>query len=117
MRVRHATRDNTRGRRVRVRGLVAHEARGYEEWGASGSVYVAPGPRGRGLTLSIAPAWGHTGSAAQRLWSAHDARELGGGEFEGTGRLEMEAGYGFGPAPSVLTPYAGATLYAGGRGS
>ena len=27
---------------------------------------------GRGLTLAIAPAWGRTGSAAQRLWSAHD---------------------------------------------
>ena len=97
----------------RVRGLVAHEASGYEEWGASGSVQVAPGASGRGLMVSIEPAWGSTGSASERLWSARDARGLGaGGEFEGSGRLAMEAGYGFGagPARGVLTPYAGATF-------
>ena len=35
-----------------VRGLVAHEASGYEEWGASGSVRIDPGASGRGLSLS-----------------------------------------------------------------
>ena len=101
----------------RVRTLVAHEARGYEEWGASGAIRVSPGASGRGLTLSIAPAWGRTGSATEQLWSARDASMLGADEeFEAASRLEMEAGYGFGLARNrgVLTPYAGATLGDGG---
>ena len=95
------------------RTLVAHEASGYEEWGMSAAIRVTPSPSGRGLTLSIAPAWGHTGSATNRLWSAHDARALGAdSKFEAAGRLEMDAGYGFGLPGNrgVLTPYAGMTL-------
>ena len=50
----------------------------------SGAIRVTPSSSGRGLTLSIAPAWGRTGSATERLWSAHDARALGAdSEFEG----------------------------------
>ena len=96
----------------RVRTLVAHEASGYEEWGMSGAIRVSPGASGRGLTLSITPEWGHTGSAAERLWSARDASALGGSELEPGGRLVMDAGYGFGLGASrgVLTPYAGMTL-------
>ena len=62
---------------AQARTLLVHEASGYEEWGASGAIRVTPDASGRGLTLSIAPAWGRTGSAAERLWSAHDARALG----------------------------------------
>ena len=96
-----------------VRMLVAHEESGYEEWGASGAIRMTPSASGRGLTLSIAPAWGRTGSATERLWSAHDARGLGAeNEFEAAGQLAMDAGYGFGLAHrrGVLTPYAGVTL-------
>ena len=96
-----------------VRTLVAHEASGYEEWGMSGAIRVTPSPSGRGLTLSIAPAWGRTGSATERLWSAHDARGLGADtEFEAAGQLAMDAGYGVGLPGNrgVLTPYAGVTL-------
>ena len=78
---------------------------------------MSPGASGRGLTLSIAPAWGRTGSATEQLWSARDASALGADEeFEAASRLEMEAGYGFGLARNrgVLTPYAGATLGDGG---
>ena len=64
-------------------GYVAHEASGYEEWGASGAIRMTPSASGRGLTLSIAPVWGQTGSAAERLWSARDASALGSeDEFE-----------------------------------
>ena len=101
----------------RVRTLVAHEDSGYEEWGASGAIRVSPGASGRGLTLSIAPAWGRTGSATEQLWSARDASALAADEeFEAASRLEMEAGYGLGLAGNrgVLTPYAGATLGDGG---
>ena len=96
-----------------VRMLVAHEESGYEEWGASGAIRMTPSASGRGLTLSIAPAWGRTGSATERLWSAHDARGLGAdNEFEAGGQLAMDAGYGVGLPGNcgVLTPYAGVTL-------
>ena len=103
---------------AQARTLLAHEASGYEEWGASGAIRVTPSPTGRGLTLSIAPAWGQTGSAAERLWSAHDTGVLGtDSEFEPESQLEIDAGYGFGLAHGrgVFTPYAGLTL--GGAGN
>ncbi len=95
------------------RTLVAHEDSGYGEWGMSGAIRVTPSPSGRGLTLAIAPAWGRTGSATDRLWSAHDARALGAdSEFEADSRIAIDAGYGFGLPDNrgVLTPYAGMTL-------
>ena len=95
------------------RMLVAHEESGYEEWGASGAIRVTPSASGRGLTLAIAPAWGRTGSATERLWSAHDARGLGAdNEFEAASQLAIDAGYGVGLPGNrgVLTPYAGVTL-------
>ena len=98
---------------AQARTLIAHEASGYKEWGASGAIRVTPSPTGRGLTLSIAPAWGQTGSAAERLWSAHDARAFGSDQdFEASSRLEMDGGYGFGLPGNrgVLTPYAGLAL-------
>ena len=96
-----------------ARALLAHEASGYDEWGMSGALRVNPSASGRGLTLSIAPAWGRTGSAAERLWSARDASVLeGGAEFEADGRLVAEMGYGvaLGGNRGVLTPFGGLTL-------
>ena len=98
---------------AQARTLVAHEASGYEEWGMSGAIRVTPSPSGRGLTLSIAPAWGQTGSGTEQLWSAHDATALGAeSEFEADSRIAMDAGYGFGLPGNrgVLTPYAGMTF-------
>ena len=96
-----------------VRSLVAHEDSDYEEWGMSGAIRVSPSSSGRGLTLAITPAWGRTGSTAERLWSAHDARALGAdSEFEADSPIAIDAGYGFGLPGNrgVLTPYAGMTL-------
>ena len=94
-----------------VRMLVAHEESGYEEWGASGAIRITPSASGRGLTLSLAPEWGRTGSATEQLWSARDATALGTDRvFEGDARLALDAGYGVGVGHGVLTPYAGLTL-------
>ena len=80
---------------ARVRALIAHKDSGYKEWGASGSVRLDPGERGRGLSLSLAPTWGAASSGVDRLWSARDARELEPNrEFEAGQRLEGELGYG-----------------------
>ena len=95
-----------------MRGLVAHEASGYEEWGASGAVRLEPGASGRGLSLTLNPAWGNAANDAEKLWQARDAGELGlAGDFEAQARLEAELGYGFavGRAPGVVTPYVGFT--------
>ena len=81
---------------ARARMLVAHAASDYEEWGVSGSVRLAPGARGRGLSFSLAPTLGATSSAAGRLWGARDARGLapGDGGFEAARGLQGELGYG-----------------------
>ena len=99
-----------------VRALVAHEASGYQEWGASGAIRVSPSASGRGLTLSIAPVWGTAGSRSEHLWSARNAGELGGEqEFEATARLETDLGYGIGVPGTrgIVTPYAGLSLAEG----
>ena len=103
---------------AQARTLVAHEAAGYKEWGLGGAIRVAAKPSGRGLTLSIAPTWGSTGSASQRLWSAHDATALESDTaFEAGSQLTIDAGYGFGLPGSrgALTPYVGMTLNDGGN--
>ena len=99
-----------------VRALVAHEASGYQEWGASGAIRVAPSASGRGLIVSIAPVWGSAGSASERLWSARNTGELEAGqEFEATGRIETQLGYGIGMPGTrgIVTPYAGLSLSEG----
>ena len=96
-----------------VRTLIAHQQSGYEEWGASGSVRIDPGPSGEGLSLSVVPGWGAASSGVDRLWSLADAGRLGsGGGFEAGRRLETEVGYGLGlgNTPGVLTPYVGLSL-------
>ena len=80
---------------------------------------LTPSASGRGLSLSVAPTWGRTGSASEQLWSARDAGELEGGRaFEADGRIEAEVGYGFALPHNrgLLTPYGALTLASeGGR--
>ena len=94
-----------------VRKLLTHEDSGYQEWGAGGSVRIDPGASGRGLSLTLAPAFGEGSSDAERLWSLGDARSLAGDTGAGAGsRLEAEVGYGWWLPIAVrgmLTPYTG----------
>ena len=94
-----------------VRRLVVHEDGGYREWGAAGSVRIDPGASGRGLSLTLAPAFGAGPSDAERPWSLGDARGLAGDAGTGAGsRLEAEVGYGWWLPTAVrgmLTPYTG----------
>ena len=96
-----------------VRTLIAHDDSAYEEWGASAAVRIDPGSTGRGMSLTIAPAWGNATSEAEQLWSARDAGGLvRDDEFEAESRVEAELGYGLG-APQglgVITPYTALTL-------
>ena len=103
-----------------VRALLAHEASGYEEWGASGAMRIDPGVSGRGFSLTLAPTWGAASSGVERLWSPEGARSLApDGGFEAARRLEAEVGYGLGVggALGVVTPYAGVSFEGGGGGT
>ena len=98
---------------AKLRGLIAHEEADYSEWGATGSVRIDPGASGRGLSLSLTPAWGAAGGGAERLWSVRDARGLAPeGAFELGNHLDAEAGYGLGAfgGKGTVTPYAGLGL-------
>ncbi len=100
-----------------VRGLLAHEDSDYEEWGASGTVRVAPGPAGHGLSLTLSPTWGAAASGVNGLWSRQTTTGLApqSRTQASTGQLAAEVGYGL-PAPvgtGLLTPYAGTVLAEG----
>ena len=76
---------------LRGRGLLAHEAEGYEEWGASGSVTLDPGSDGLGLWLNVRPGWRNAESGTTGLWDRSGA--VKGQSEEGTpARLETELG-------------------------
>ena len=98
---------------AKVRGLIAHEDADYSEWGASGAVRIDPGASGRGLALTLTPAWGADSGNAERLWGLRDARGLAGNDdVEPAGRLDAEAGWGFGAfgGRGLMTPFAGLAL-------
>ena len=97
-----------------VRGLLAHEDSDYQEWGASGSVRIDPGPTGQGLSLTLAPTWGAASSGVESLWSPQTTAGLApqGARPSSTAQLNAEIGYGI-PAPfgtGLLTLYAGTVL-------
>ena len=101
-----------------VRGLLAHEAADYTEWGASGALRFDPGRQGRGLTASIMPTWGSPASGMSRLWGQPGAAGLA---VDNTlaaapaGRLDAELGYGLAAlrGRGLLTPYVRAALVEG----
>ena len=102
----------------KARGLVAHEDTDYREWGASASVRLDPGAAGRGLSLSLSPAWGADSGNAERLWGLGEARGLAANDgFEPAGRLDAEAGWGLGAfgRRGLATPFAGLALSEAGE--
>ena len=84
----------------RARGLIAHEASGFREWGASVSFGFDPRPETeRGLALSLTQSWGASPSGGMdallgRETLAGLAANDDGGRFEASSRLEGELGYG-----------------------
>ena len=97
-----------------VRGLLAHEDSDYGEWGASGSLRLAPGLDGQGLALTLSPTWGAASSGVDGLWTRQTAAGLAppGTRSAPTGSLNAEVSYGV-AAPfgtGLLTPYAGTVL-------
>ena len=80
---------------VRARGLLAHEQRGYEEWGVSSSVSFTPGEGGRGLSIRAGSSWGAASAGADRLWSQPTAAALVRNEGFEPGAASFEAEVSF----------------------
>ena len=95
---------------ARARTLLAHDDEGYEEWGMSGTIELAPHPSGRGLGLKLGTTLGADGNA-EGLWGHTDARGFADRDEDAnvteSVRLDAEVGYGLGlGAPrAVATPY------------
>ncbi len=81
---------------LKVHGLAVHAERGYEEWGVTGSLRLAPGGAGRGLSMSLTPSWGADPAGSQRLWALPASAGLAAtnGAADPSGRFDAEAGYG-----------------------
>ena len=103
---------------LRARGLVTHEEEDVADWGIGGMIRIAPGKKGRGLALTVAPSVGETASGAARLWGIRDASRLA---KEETGdldpRVRAEVGYGLDAWGGLLTPYAGLSVSDSGNGT
>ena len=80
---------------LRVHGIAAHAGDGYREWGVSGSLKLAPGAAGRGLSMSLTPSYGADPGGSERLWTLPDAHALAAnGDAPASSRLDTELGYG-----------------------
>ena len=84
---------------LKGRGLIAHEASGFREWGASAALTWDPRPTtDRGLALRLRQSWG--GSPTGGMDALLGRETLAGlaandnGGTASTGRLEAELGYG-----------------------
>ncbi len=107
----------------RARGLVAHEAEGFREWGAAMSLGWDPRPRSeRGFSLSLRQSWGASPTGGMDALLSRETLaglvpEQDGAGFEASSRLEAEAGYGFAVFGGRFTgtPYLGVGLSESGR--
>ena len=103
-----------------VRGLLAHEDSDYQEWGASGTIRIDPGPTGQGLALTLSPTWGAASSGVESLWSRETTAGLApqGRTPAPTGQLNAQIGYGLWlpSAGGLMTPFTEVT-FAGQAGS
>ena len=94
--------------------LLAHEAKGFDEWAASAAVRPEPNLSSRGLSLSLSPSVGTLSGGDAGQLPSFDER-VGPSSDEArpaTLHLDAEAGYGFRGTfgRGTMTPYAGATL-------
>ena len=109
---------------MKARGLVAHEASGFREWGASLAASWDPRPTtDRGLSLSLRQSWGASPAGGMdALLSRETLADLaandedGGAGFEASSRLEGELGHGVAMFGSAFTgtPNVGFGLSGGG---
>ena len=101
------------------RFVLAHQDRGFQEWGLRGSLQWSPGAGGLGPSLGVNTSVGTAASGVQRLWS-QGATPIPAAPESGApaGRLDARFGYGMSVdllgTDALLMPYAGLTLADGG---
>ncbi len=80
-----------------VRGLLAHEASHYREWGASGTLRLEPEASGQGLSVALASNWGPAASGVEGMWSRQTLSGFVPQDQDSVrdGSLDMQLGYGF----------------------
>ena len=108
---------------LKARGLVAHEAPGFREWGASASLAWDPRPStDRGFALTLRQGWGGSPTGGMdallgRETLAGLAANENGDTTASTGRLEAELGYGIAMFDGGFTgtPHLGVGLTETGR--
>ena len=79
---------------LNARGLVAHEAASYEEWGISGAVDFTPRIDGTGLRLQLGSTRGVVQSGVDALWRREAAQRNARSAFEAAQRFHAQVGYG-----------------------
>ncbi|MCY4635365.1 MAG: hypothetical protein OXG04_12815 [Acidobacteria bacterium] len=93
------------GLETQGRYLVAHQANGFEEWGAGLSLRVGPGIDRPGPWLALNPEWGAPDSRVAALWDPRAAPEMHRGVAGAPGarpdRIAATAGYRLSEAKSV----------------
>ncbi len=81
------------------RYLLAHQAAGFEEWGASVALRAGPGVSGSGPWVAVEPEWGAAASRMDTMWGPqadpgmYPGAAVAGGNGAEPGRLRLEAGY------------------------
>ena len=101
------------------RFVLAHQDRGFQEWGLRGSLQWSPGAGGLGPSLGVNTSVGTAASGVQRLWSQGATPIPAAPESDApAGRLDAQLGYGMSVdllgTDALLMPYAGLTLADGG---
>ncbi len=108
------------GLETQGRYLVAHQAAGFEEWGAGLSLRVGPGVDRPGPWLALNPEWGAPDSRVNALWDPRAAPELHRGAGAAPGarpdRIGATAGYRLSEANSVSLGVLHETRGGAGRG-
>ncbi len=96
------------------RTLLAHQAAGWQEWGASVTMRLDPALDGQGLAIALTPVWGQAASGVDALWSrqgaiqtATDAPRPGQPRTAWQpDQMDVELGYGITlPTRRLLTPF------------
>ena len=95
---------------LRVHGLAAHAEDDYADWGVTGSLRLASGAAGRGLSMTLTPSYGADPGSSERLWLLPDASNLAanGDAAHPQARLDAELGYGLAVSGGLTgTPHVG----------
>ena len=99
---------------VGARGLVAHGADEFSEWGYSGGLRYDPTPASpQGLIVGLKRSWGAplSGGLQDAMWNDSPLRQAANGGFLQQQTLNAEVAYGFDAPGGVGVPWARAGLF------